>query len=468
MTDMIRIFPEIDFQANCPHDHAALRIINIAIPGMRCLADAVCPNCQTRYYIDLPVGQALWVPFMLNQANGHVCSARILNERDQSITCAWFRDPLQESFLHPLSTEIVPIVHKFFEAERIVLINCLDFLYGHSLLKLLNVQRYLDHTPELGCCVLAPTPLVHLVPEGVAEIWEFPMTFRDGLQWYPSLQKWITNRLSGYKECFLSPAYSHPSPRTYTLQRFVKQLPDISSTTQNHHPIILFSYREDRLWGHNLLAQQVNLQMLYTQLSKIFPDMAFVLVGFGQQHHIQSQKAMVIDLRTSTFTVEQDRLWLAYMQHADCVIGVHGSNMLLPSGLAKTTVELMPRTRIGSAGQDLLFSQQCHPLRNALLYCRIIHGDEFLSDVAPSIIVDVITTLLSYSQWNSLWFQFGENDHVSADQLDLIYNGYLFTQHENYFKTTTTNSLLMRIFRHVIENLTQRYKYVCLYLRQLC
>ena len=401
---MLKIYPEIEFSAKCPSDEAELDVTGVVIPGMRCLANATCSTCGNRYYIDLPVAQALWSPIILNQA-----TAEIYNPLEMAGDMVWFSNPLKEGFQNPVTSEIVPTVHKFFDADRIIIVNCLDFLYGHCLLRLLNVQRYLDHSPELGCCVLVPTQLVHLVPDGVAEIWEFPVPIKEGWKWYLSLERWMQEQLTKRKECFLSPAYYLPSNRVYDLRRFVRNLPDLSEQIGKDQPVILFNYREDRLWGRSLAYQQRNLQKLYNHLSAIFPEMAFVLVGFGHQNQLQATGAKLIDLRTNKFDVERDRLWLAYMSVADCVIGVHGSNMLLPSGLAKSTIELVPRSRLGNTVQDFLFASTDQDIRDALLFYRMLYGDELLSNILPSAVTDAVASILSYAPMNSAWFKLGEN-----------------------------------------------------------
>ena len=215
---MIKIFPYLEFNPKCPHDGSDLEIIDIIIPGMRCLADTVCKTCNNKYYVDLPVGHAIWLPLILNQQTKKINSGREIT---------WFGKLFEESLSDIIDAEIKPIVHNFFDSERIIILNCIDFLYGHSLLKLLNAQRYIDNYSELGCCVIVPTQLVHLVPEGVSEIWEVPISIKEGWKWYSSLQTWISNQINQRKECFLSRAYSHPSNRIYNLQRFVRNLPDM-------------------------------------------------------------------------------------------------------------------------------------------------------------------------------------------------------------------------------------------------
>ncbi len=406
---MLYIHPKTEFILKCPKDGTVLNAANIVIPGMRCLAEATCPNCDRNYYIDLPVGAAILSPIALNKATAEIYDP---------LEITWFSKLLQDGFKNQVTSEIVPIVHKFFDADRILIINCLDFLYGHSLLKLLNVQRHLDNSPELGCCVLVPTQLVHLVPDGVAEIWEFPVAIKDGWKWYVSLEKWINQQLAQRKECFLSPGYSHPSNQDYDLRRFVRNLPDISDRLQADRQVILFSYREERLWGRSLAAQQRNLQQLYYQLSQLFPAMIFVLVGFGKKNRIRQTKAEIIDLRADKFDKECDRLWMAYMSAADCVIGVHGSNMLLPSGLAKSVVELVPRSRLGNTVQDFLFAHGDRDPRDILLYYRMLYGNETLANISPSEVTAVVANALTYAPRNSKWF----NIEKAQENLEDIQN----------------------------------------------
>jgi hypothetical protein len=435
---MIHISPKLSFDAICPKDGANLSAVNVIIPGIRCLADAVCPDCENRYYVDLPVGQALWSPVTLSQSTAEIY---------EPLGIEWFSQPLKDGFLHPDQTEIVPIVHKFNNSERIIIVNCLDFLYGHSLLKLLNVQRYLDDNPDLGCCVLVPSQLVHLVPEGVAEIWEFPVSLKESKNWYPSLAKWMTQQIASRKECFLSKGYSHPSHKVYDLRRFARDLPDIATEVGGNSPVILFSYREDRCWGASLIDQQRNLQKLYNKLAVIFPEMVFVLVGFGKQNNIVPSGAKIVDLRIDKFSVEMDRRWMAYMNTADCAIGVHGSNMLLPSGLAKSTVELVYTSRLGNTVQDFLFSYERQDPRDALLHYRMLYGNNTLSDVYPSIVCDSITNLLSFAKLNSAWFKVGEG--LQSFSFDV--NHKIYSQAQKYMTDQPQKPLLNRAVRKLAQ-----------------
>lgn len=444
---MIKIYPKIEgFSAKCPGDGNELDVARAVIPGMRCLADATCPECGCRFYVDLPVGAAIKHPVVLNQQN-----ARIYDQH----RVTWFSDLLVKSLLDPVLFPTEPIVHRFFPAKRIIVINCLDFLYGHSLLKLLNVQRYLDNFPDYGCCVLIPSQLKHLVPEGVAEIWELPVPLKDCWKWYPSLQRWFDLQIVTRDECFLSKAYSHPNSDDYDLSCLVRDVPDITERVEGREPVVIFSYREDRLWGRKLAHQQQNLQKLYDRLSKIFPGLLFVLMGFGFSNKIQPKSAKIVDLRVKNFDVVMDQLWLSYMRTADCVVGVHGSNMLLPTGLSKSTVELVPRSRLGNMAQDFLFGKNCKNARDALLFYQMLHGNDTLSDVRVSTVTDMVASLVSFSRSNSIWFKADKNSNAAKD-LELLQRTKVFQQAEAHLLFSSKNLAPKKLFTNFIYTILSR------------
>lgn len=411
MKDMLRIYPSVDFSPECPADGTPLTVFGAALMGMRSLADAACPRCGSCFYVDLPVSHALWNRVTLDRE-----TLELYNTREPN----WITEPMRRGFLNQEVGEIVPVVHKFFDAERIVILNCLDYVYGHALLKLLNAQRHIDNAPELGCCVLVSPELVDLVPEGVAEIWEFPALVGEQWRWYPSLGRWVDGQMGQRRECFLSLAYSHPSNAVYDLARCVRNLPDVSGQLGGRSPVIMFCHREDRLWGRTLLHQQRNLQRLLDKLSEIFPGLVFILLGFGRRNQLRAGRAELIDVRVDKFEREMARKWLAYMQSTDCCIGVMGSNMLLPSGLAGSTVDLVQRTRSLNFFQDILFTGCNADARLAFLKYRFIFGNAALSDVRASEVVDAVTSIFAHNERSAYWFTLGETGREEFSRANQI------------------------------------------------
>lgn len=403
MNDALQIYPEVGFAPDCPVDGTPLHIDGTAIMGMRSLVEGVCPRCDSPYYVDLPVSHALWNRVTLNPKTHELYNSREPN---------WITAPLLKGFLNQEKQKITPVIHKFRFAERIVILNCLDYVYGHALLKLLNAQRHIDNSPDVGCCVLVSPELTDLVPEGVAEIWEFPVPVGEYWKWYPSLRNWINEQIRERQEVFLSLAYSHPSNKVFDLRRFVRSLPDVSDELKGHSPVIMYCHREDRLWGRTLEEQQRNLQALLDQLSDIFPELAFILLGFGRETKIDAKHAKIIDVRVDRFEKQMARKWLACMQNTDCCIGVMGSNMLLPSGLARSTVDLVQRTRSLNFFQDVLFTNCNEDVRLAFLKYRFIFGNAMLSDVKVSQVIDAVASIFAHRERSTFWFRIGEEDDV--------------------------------------------------------
>lgn len=96
------------------------------------------------------------------------------------------------------------------------------------------------------------------------------------------------------------------------------------------------------------------------------------------------------------------------MKVADCAVGVHGSNMLLSSGLAKSTIELVARSRFGNIFQATLFSPEFSDIRDAFLKYRYCYGDNQLTDVSTQQVFDLIISLIAFQERSSHWFKVGE------------------------------------------------------------
>ena len=89
---------------------------------------------------------------------------------------------------------------------------------------------------------------------------------------------------------------------------------------------------------------------------------------------------------------ETERRWLGLLRGADLVIGVHGSNLLLPTGLARASIELLPAERYGNALQATLPSS-LDPV-TALIRHRTLYGSDDLADLAPERVADVAVSVL--------------------------------------------------------------------------
>jgi hypothetical protein len=91
----------------------------------------------------------------------------------------------------------------------------------------------------------------------------------------------------------------------------------------------------------------------------------------------------------------REQLWIDLWASADLVVGVHGSNMLLPTALARGAVILLPRERYANAFQDSLPNPELPEPRANLFALRTIYGGKGLKDVDASLVAGVACSLVS-------------------------------------------------------------------------
>ncbi|HYP49672.1 MAG TPA: hypothetical protein VEQ34_01935, partial [Pyrinomonadaceae bacterium] len=334
---------------------------------MRNLADFYCPQCGSEFYGDLPAGQALYTPILLDKKSGAIYD-------DYNV--GWFSDWLKNSFqqrkYEPLGFE----ARKLSKVKnKAVLLNCLDVLYGHSLLKLLNAQHYIDHQPDVSLIVILPRFLEWMLPDGIAEAWIVDLPLRRGTEWNDWLSGEIKKRLESFDEVYLSVAFSHPDSKDFDIERFTNVSPFRleNFSERQTHPVITFIWREDRLWeaeSHRTstrlgkLKRRFNLSEERTdeQKRKVvefaeslrgeFPLLDFAVAGISKADGLPD---WIQDLRLMKIDVQAERLWCKRYAESHLVVGVHGSNMLLPSAHAGGVIELIGEERWGNYLQDILF-----------------------------------------------------------------------------------------------------------------
>src|SRR5688572_3952120 len=95
---MIPLFPKAYDHFVCPvcksGNQTAEKII---FQGIHVLADISCTNCKFKYYQDLPMGQAISTPAIIDQKG-----LKLLSPPGSD----WFFDPLISSLRSPAGTEI--------------------------------------------------------------------------------------------------------------------------------------------------------------------------------------------------------------------------------------------------------------------------------------------------------------------------------------------------------------------------
>jgi FkbM family methyltransferase len=347
------------------------------MPGWRMLVDGQCDSCGHRYLADLPSGHGLLYPAALDLDTG---------ETFDSGNAPWFADWLGPAWSSPDGGPVAIDIQG--SASRpVVLLNCLDRVYGHSLLKLLNAFSHLDdHARDLF--VLAPASLESLIPDGVAARWIVREPTARLAGWLLELEERLDEELRGFDDCVLSSAYPHPHPSTYSLDRLA---PDLGRETVGT-PSVVLSLRADRLWGRDEDDQARRVERFWALLREAFPAAGAVAIGGERPGRLPDS---IADATATPPAVADERRWVSLIRGADLAVGVHGSNLLLPSGLARSTLELVPEPRYGNLFQATLLTSS-DPF-TALVRHRVLYGADDLSDLAPERVASVAVSILRFA-----------------------------------------------------------------------
>lgn len=355
---MIRIKPAIDWGGPCPRCGRALSPEGVLWQGIHVCALARCPGCGAEIAADLPVGAALYFPYQVERKRGLLSGSPVPRQ--------WLGEPFLQSLLHPVEAAVGLEIEVRANRRKVVILNCIDYLYGHSLLKLLNAERHLRDA-EVGVVLLLPRFLRWMVPPGVAEVWVVDIPLSRARSFHPDLDRQIQAQCARFEEVYVSPAWSHPGD--FDISRFTG-LPRHDFAVPRFR--ITFVWREDRTWwrglpGIDLLRQGPGVQRLlldwqkrkivrlFTALRRKFPSALFTVAGLGKTARFPH---WIEDLRVARFDEEAERRTCQVYSESRLVVGVHGSSMLLPSGHAGLTIDLMPEDRWGNFGQDILYQEK--------------------------------------------------------------------------------------------------------------
>jgi hypothetical protein len=276
----------------------------------------------------------------------------------------WFGQSLLDSLKSPeFDVEVPFTVERAKECKKVLILNCIDYVFGHALLKLLNAERHLDQNSDLGLIVILPRFLRWMVPEGVAEIWTVDLPLSKANRYHPRLARRIETECERFDTIYLSRAYSHP--RDFDITRFTR----VKKHEFTESPYrITYIWREDRLWWGHAFALRVadrlrlkrlilpwqNLKVcrLFTLLRQEFPEATFTIAGLGRSTDFPE---WIDDKRVEAFTDELERRACTLYADSRIVIGVQGSHMLLPSAHAGITIDLMPDEKWFNMAQDILY-----------------------------------------------------------------------------------------------------------------
>ena len=102
-----------------------------------------------------------------------------------------------------------------------LILNTLDFIYGHSFLFLLNLQRIIRIEKDKGIIVIVQPMLKWLIPKNdIAEIWTVKLGFKEFNNYYPDLSVKINSELERFQKVWLSKGHLLPTNENIDIEKF--------------------------------------------------------------------------------------------------------------------------------------------------------------------------------------------------------------------------------------------------------
>ncbi|MEG4815370.1 hypothetical protein [Microcoleus sp. K5-D4] len=354
---MIQIKPKIEQRSNCPYCDTELNAKKILWQGIHIVLDCKCAGCGSEILDELRVGHGVRNSVQVDTNKGEVF-AKFANIKE------WLGKPLLNSLQNPHSEKLEIVKEIFKPSKRVIILNCIDHLYGHSLLKLLNAQRHLECNSDFGLVVIVPKFLRWMVPDEVAEVWTVPISLKNGQTYYPSFAEFVEEETKRFDEIYVSEAHSHPSQ--FDITRFTR-VP--KHKFEEPETRITFIWREDRLLVNGLLfrllkklnqreralpLQNLKIQQLFEKIRLQVPEAKFAVAGLGTKTKFPE---WIEDYRVDSFNEKVEKEICRVYSQSRLVIGLHGSNMLLPSAHAGMTIDLIDE-RWGNFAQDILYQER--------------------------------------------------------------------------------------------------------------
>lgn len=366
--------------------------------GIHILAKFNCPSCARSFFHTLPTGHDLLFPISFDE-RGTLLNTNVQREQ-------WLVRPLLESFFNEKKINVTIEKETFRQSKEAIVLNCLDNCFGHSFFKLCNLPTLKSKYPEKSVIVFIPKRMRWLVPDKNAdEVWSFDASFADLEKFLVNLDDEVKNDLMPrFSHVFVSKAFTHLDLDRIDLSAFLKterfDLEKFSSTP----PQITFILRADRFWHRYPLEffvfkifvkwklakkifvwrQNFLVNRVARKVKRKIANAEFYAAGLGCAEGLSS---MITDLRVKIPSVENERQWCDLYSKSQIVIGVHGSNMLIPTALSGGFIEILPRHKIRHIAEDTLISYNS---RYTLFLGR--HLDQFTS---PSLVAEHAISMLT-------------------------------------------------------------------------
>jgi len=368
----------------------SVNLIEHIFQGIHLLAKFNCPSCTRTFFHTLPTGHDLLFPISFDE------TGRLLNTDVQAEQ--WLVGPLLDSFVKLKKINVGIEREVFRQADEAIILNCLDNCFGHSFYKLWNAQILKTKYPDKSIVVFIPKRMRWLLPDNIDEVWSFDSSFADLGKFIGNLDEEVSeNLLPRFSNVFVSKAFTHLDLEKINLKSFLKTERFDLEKFSNGLPRITFALREDRFWHKNPfeffvfkafvklgLARKIFVwrqnRLVNRTAKKIkekLTNAEFYATGLNRTGRLSTR---ITDLRVETPSAQHEMQWCQLYSKSHVIIGVHGSNMLIPTALAAGFIEILPRHKIRHIAEDTSLNYNS---RYTLFLGR--HLDQF---VTPTLVAE--------------------------------------------------------------------------------
>ncbi len=277
--------------------------------------------------------------------------------------------------------------------EKALVINLLDDCYGHSIIKLLNLQNiYAKYNKKYDLICICPRSLKYLIPKNKFQIITIKIGFYD-LSHCHNLESIINkiDSLYNHLDYYLFSMYNKFN-RDSTRQ-FYTFYPKKYNRYNFKKNKITFYYRSGffRSWRGN--GQANAIIKLFSELTPYYSEnVMYCVIGDKDKYNFPN---WINDQRTEKFSLKLDLKYNTIFHESLIVIGVFGSALYLASILCDMVIHLVPRDKLMLTAEDTINYDE----ESILSFYQNINilGSENCNDIKPNNLAkDIITLYKSY------------------------------------------------------------------------
>jgi hypothetical protein len=336
---MIDLLPVPRDSFLCPCGAGPVTVDGFALPGMMPLAKTRCETCNRRFLFHLHTGFCSGSSLAIEEATGALHNLA---------TASWYAYEMQQMWASRNRSSPAVTVRGAFDSQGrdVVLVNTMDPTYGHNIARLFAVSSVKRLFPDSAIVVIVGRFAAWLVPNSADQIWVVDAPLRE-MHLYNAQVDALTQELARKS------ARLRYAPIFYgnnvNIEDFTKQPPYAVKSLEDILPArLVYNWREDRCWTYlgrqmppqEAVADQLRMaSLLFEAVRKEIPDLQVTVTGYGKYGKFAD---WIEDLRILRQTDEAEQAWVRRYARAHVALGIHGSNMHLPSAHAAGSIEIVP------------------------------------------------------------------------------------------------------------------------------